>query len=450
MPDPDGQPSGRSARLKPTRLAAFFGRVAEVYYSLTRLGGPAPPAGPVIFVANHPNGLVDPVLVGHVVQRRLLFLAKAPLFRIPVLGWLASRGGAIPVYRRQDDADTSANEEMFAAVHDALARGEAILLFPEGISHNEPELQPLKTGAARMALGAQAAHAWRLDVRIVPVGLTYRSKTRFQSSVAVEVGRPIATDDLRDAYAADPQAAARTLTARIAAGMREVTLNLENWQDLPLLRLAEQLIPDDGGHRVQRLRSFAEAGRRLEASNPAAMQRLRERLAVFHARLESGGLDIRHLEAGYAPRAVLLFVVTNLLALLIGLPLTLLGMLAWLPPYLLIRLAERLARPTPDIAATVKLLSALVFLGAWLAAAVAWLGSQHGPWAALAGLVLLPAAGFYARHFWRRRRRAWREAKIFFSLPFRGRQLALLTREAQRLRTELAALAAEIPRRSAK
>lgn len=389
--------------------------------------------------------MIDPVLVGSVVDRRLLFLAKAPIFDVFFVGWLAKKANAIPVYRRVDGEDMTQNDTMFAAVYEALARGEAICLFPEGISHNEPQLQPFKTGAARMALGAEAKHDWQLGVRILPVGLNYRSKTRFQSSVAIEVGEVLEVAPLRAAYEQDPNETARALTERIHAAMREVTLNLESWQDLPLLRLAERLLPPGGGHEVQRMRSFADIGRRIEREDPAALARLRERLAVFQARLDAGGLDLRHLEAGYAPRAVLGFVMRNLVALCVGLPVALLGLITYGPAYLLVRLAHHFRRPDTDLTSTVKILASLTVLplthALWTV--LAW--QAGGPILGICTLLFLPLAGIYARHFLRRRRRAWRETLVFFTLPFQGRRLRLLTREAQGLRTELLAMAERIP-----
>lgn len=379
------------------------------------------------------------------VDRRLLFLAKEPIFRIPVVGPLARAAGAIPVYRRVDGADMAQNDAVFAAVYEALEQGEAICLFPEGVSHNEPEIQPIKTGAARMALGAESSHDWKLQVRILPIGLHYRSKARFQSSVAIEVGAALLASDYRACWEEDPVAAAHELTGDIHRAMQQVTLNLASWQDLPLLRLAEKLLPPGGGHAVQRMRSFAEMGKQVEAIDPTAVARLREQLAVFAARLEAGGVDVRHLEAGYAPRAVMVFVLTNLIATLIGLPLALIGIAAYLIPYGLVHLTMQLRGTTTDVASTVKILAAILYFplahAAWTA--LAWM--HFGAWAGISTLLLLPLAGVYARHFLRRRRRAWREARVFFSFPFQGRRLRLLTREAQRLRTELLALGARIP-----
>src|SRR5918997_5914508 len=101
-----------------------------------------PPQGPVIFVLNHPNGLVDPVFILCLASRRVSFLAKAPLFRMPVIGYFVRALEAIPVYRRQDEGeDTSRNRETFEKASALLLRGGTIAICPEGKSHSEPSLQ---------------------------------------------------------------------------------------------------------------------------------------------------------------------------------------------------------------------------------------------------------------------------------------------------------------------
>lgn len=412
-----------------------------MYHTSTRLGEEPPSTGPTIFVANHPNGLIDPIVVAKVSGRRLLFLAKAPLFKIPIIGQLAKSGGAIPVYRKQDGDDTGLNSGMFINVHNALADGRAICLFPEGISHNQPELQRLKTGAARMALGAEAEHEFVLGVKIVPVGLTYRSKTHFRSSVAAEIGPPILVQDWQRQYEIDPWQAVESLTRHIGEGIKAVTLNIQQWEDLPLLELTDSLLPDDGEHKVKRLRSFAAAGEELEKMDPKRVARLRQRLAVFRTRLENYGLDIHHLEAGYQPSVVLGFVFRNLAAMLIGVPTVIIGTLAYLPPLLMVRLVMAMRDDPDDVFSTIRLLASMLFFPLWQIALTWIIAANFGwPWA-LASLLLLPFAGLSVRSFARRRNQALREAQVFLSMPFQGRQHRLLVREKQRLQTELAALA---------
>jgi 1-acyl-sn-glycerol-3-phosphate acyltransferase len=86
----------------------------------------------------------------------------------------------------------SRNEGTLEAAKGALVKGRAITIFPEGKSHSEPALAELKTGAARIALGAAKEGA---AVRIVPVGLTYEDKHLFRSEVLIEVGTPIEVKD---------------------------------------------------------------------------------------------------------------------------------------------------------------------------------------------------------------------------------------------------------------
>ncbi|HLM00558.1 MAG TPA: 1-acyl-sn-glycerol-3-phosphate acyltransferase, partial [Pyrinomonadaceae bacterium] len=108
----------------------------------------------LIFVSNHPNALIDPALLFIALPRRIAFLAKSTLFKMPLLGFLIRAIGALPLYRQQDaGADVSRNQETFSVARELLKSGGAIALFPEGVSHNSPHLLPLKTGAARIALG---------------------------------------------------------------------------------------------------------------------------------------------------------------------------------------------------------------------------------------------------------------------------------------------------------
>ena len=217
------------------------GLAAGLFYRRTLLGVPVPREGPVLLVGNHPNGLVDPLFVAGATPRPVRFLGKEPLLRMPVLGAVLRGLRTLPVYRARDGFDTSANEETFHAVHAALSEGDAVALFPEGITHGAPQISKLKTGAARMALGAEAAAGWTLGVRVVPVGLSFRSKGRFRSRAAAWVGEAIEARAYESAYRADERAAVLALTERIAEGLRAVTLELDRWEDLPLLELAERL-----------------------------------------------------------------------------------------------------------------------------------------------------------------------------------------------------------------
>ncbi len=189
-----------------------------------------PRSVPLVIVSNHTNSVVDGVLLLALPGVRARLLAKSTLWSHPFMRPLLVLAGALPVYRRQDPGvDMTGNFATFARCHRALAGGATIALFPEGTSHNEPHALPLKTGAARIALEAEATRG-PLGVRIVPVGLSYEAKGRFRSRVRVSVGHPIDPAAEVARYGTQPGAAVRALTARIAEGLEEVT-RVEGWPD---------------------------------------------------------------------------------------------------------------------------------------------------------------------------------------------------------------------------
>jgi glycerol-3-phosphate O-acyltransferase/dihydroxyacetone phosphate acyltransferase len=184
----------RLVRALSRALLRLFYRRAEVV-GTERI----PPAGPLLVFANHQNALVDGMLLLAVIPRRLRPLAKAPLFSNPLIGPFLRMVGAIPVVRRQDTGTaTVENTRMFEAAGRTLASGGAILIFPEGKSQPEPVLQPLRSGAARLLLGAEAAMGRALDTTVVPVGLLFNEPGTFRSGWAqVLVGEPLRLEDAR-------------------------------------------------------------------------------------------------------------------------------------------------------------------------------------------------------------------------------------------------------------
>ena len=227
-PVPSSEPVGpRFIRGLARGLLALFYRRVDVVGA-----GRVPPRGPVIIAANHQNALVDPMLLLASIPRTLVPLAKAPLFRHPVIGPLIRLSGAIPVTRRQDVGGGSpGNELMFEAAAAALGRGEAILIFPEGVSQPEPTLMPLRTGAARMLLAAPPEVA--AAISLLPVGLLFHEPERFRTGWAlVLVGAPVETADCLRLFRTAPEDAVRRLTERLTAALRDLIAEVGDRQTL--------------------------------------------------------------------------------------------------------------------------------------------------------------------------------------------------------------------------
>ena len=200
-----------------------------------------PRHGPLIVAANHHNALVDAVLLLSTIPRRLVPVAKAPLFGHPLIGPFLRVIGALPVHRRQEGGtDPARNAALFSASTEMLRRGQVVLIFPEGVSQPEPTLMPLRTGAARMLLAAEAADV--SPVTLLPVGLMFHEPGTFRTGWAVvAVGDPVATGDAVALARDEPEEAARRLTARLGEALRGLIADVDDRQTLRLVEHAERL-----------------------------------------------------------------------------------------------------------------------------------------------------------------------------------------------------------------
>jgi len=427
-------------------LLPVFSRIARVagsiYYRLTVGGATVPAQGPVLLVANHPNSLLDPVLVVSASRRQVRFLAKAPLFVDSKVGWLVRGSGAIPVHRRADDPRQMArNEEMFRAVHQALAEGAAVGIFPEGLSHSEPELAPLKTGAARIALGA--ARKLGKSFPVVPVGLVFRAKDMFRSEAQVVIGTPVQWDDLTPQGAENAESV-RELTERIGTALRGVTVNLDEWEDRPIVECALEVWESEFGSTAdpsEQITRTAETVRLLSAlrARPeGAHHALIEAVRKYATRLNRLRLHPQDLVRDTTARAAAQWsarrlVLASLPAVAIA---TVSYLLFWVPYMLTGRLAARM-QPNVDQRSTYKLMVGAVAYGIWVVALAAIGGVVIHPLAfpiAVAGLPLVGMLGLQIRERWRG---AWTDAQSFLFLRTRRRMVLDLREEQRRLAQRL-------------
>ncbi len=385
---------------------------ARAYFRVTRAGVAAPATGPLLLVANHPNSLVDAALMAEAAQRPVRFLARAPLFQKRDIGWLVRSSGAIPVYRRQDAPELMGrNTEMFSAATEALRAGDAVGIFPEGLSHSAPALAPIKTGAARIALDAARLRGEVFP--ILPVGLTFRGgKDRFRSQALVLTGRPVRWDDLTGATSPDMDPV-RELTGRIEASIDRITVNLESWDDFPLIEIAEAVHDSEFGKRrrsrnpvrwLARMRRTAQALARARSEHPDLYEPLARDL-IRHSRM-LGVVGLQPSDLSRVPRArvAVRWTLQNLIFFGFALPLALLGFAIFLVPTQLIRWIESRVTVPPDQLATARLLGGAAIFAGWILLIAAGLREWLGWRAALGALGLLPALGilnFRIRDRWR-------------------------------------------------
>lgn len=414
------------------------------YYRITVAGGRLPAEGPVLVVANHNNSLVDPALVAATLGRNVRFLAKAPLFTHPLIGWLVRGVGSVPVYRQQDDPTlVSQNLDSFRDVHRVLAAGAVVGLFPEGISHSASRLAPLKTGAARMAIGASAQ--LKHDFPIVAVGLVFRDRDAFRSEAHVIVGEPFAWNDLvRDV---NDRTTVRALTERIELAMRRVSVNLEQWEDEPLVRTAEAVWRAEFGAEaspaaeVERIRIVTDALRELRDGSEHPWRETAIELRAHGRALRKIDLTpddlVTTISSGEALRWML-----RKLPLLPLLPISLVGaVFFYVPKQLAVWGGDWTAkREGDDTLVTHRILVGGVVFPMWIVVTSIAMGVWAGWGAALLFALLQPMWAFAALAVGERRQSMWTAIRRYMLRRFIGDRLDALRASQHALALKLRGL----------
>lgn len=361
-------------------IRAWARLLVTTWYRAEIRGAPFPTEVPCIMVMNHTNGLCDGHFQLACTPRPVRVLAKYKLFAIPLLGWIVRNVGAIPVYRKKDGVDTARNADSFRAIYEALASGDVIALFPEGESRGTPFLREVKTGAARMALGAEESAGWRAGVRIVPVGITYAEIGRFRTRAEAWIGESFAVHDSFDAYDHSPILAGRALTLRITEAMRALTLQVPPGDDegraaAELACAVERLMPPDARPLAARRQAGWNGFERLRERDPEGHARRVEAALQLDRNLTSHGITATDVLTPAEANAGRLFGELALRAL-VGVPLLALCAVIWGLPILLARAIARRGASTPDKFVTVTLLTAFGIMVVWLPL-LTWLVSSR-------------------------------------------------------------------------
>lgn len=426
----------------------FFFREVDVQHAER-----VPRAGPVLLCVNHPNNLIDSLIVSAVVERKVHYLATAALFRNALLGKFLKACGAIPVYRRQDDPDKmDKNAGAFEATVATLARGELVAIYPEGTTHSESRIQRIKTGAARIALDYESRRAGGLGevLTLIPTGLTFEARKSFGGRVRISFGEPIPITPYLEVYREDGVKAVDGLTTAIQWGMEAQVLHVDRLDRASLVREVEAVYKDDLIRELQeerglaprqidtvRLsRGIADAAAYFEAHAPERLDAIREHLVQYRAMLAAYHVRDQAVRARLAHHGVSERLTRGSKAS-IGLPVFVYGLVTSGLPYLLPRWIARRTATKETSYATTRLLASVVayplFWGletwiVWRLAGVLW---------ALGFLISLPVGAILAYHYLRGIGRLRAQARLGILALTRHQAASRLLAERRRLTEEL-------------
>lgn len=343
-----------------------------------------PNTSPIIFVANHPNFFMDPLIIGSYCPRQLYFFAKSTLFNSPLKKRILTRLNLVPVYRKIDDKENmGGNVNSFNKGYRILENNGAFLIFPEGISVGKRVLGKIKTGAARIGLEAELKNDFALNIVIIPIGLSYSDQVRFRSNIMIRFGSPIELSKFEKEYKTNEVETVKKVTLIIEKSLN----NLTNYYQTDQI---EDIV--QGLELIYKMELMTELGMEVDNKNddfiiskiltdavqwykdnePALIIEFREKLNEYIDLLKQ--LDIRdefldpvrQEKRGWGKTKTILFLV-------IGSPLFIWGIITNYIPYILPRVLVEITNKDQSEEASWKLIYGFIFFVFYYAVSITFI-----------------------------------------------------------------------------
>lgn len=406
-----------------------------------------PTNGPILLTANHPNSVTDPFVIGASLPRKVNFMATVQLFRFAPLKWLLMHCGVIPVNRVKDDPKAMRSVmDTFEAVYRVLERGEAVALFPEGITHDDPQLKEVKSGAARMALELEHRHGGKLGLQIVPVGLTFSAKELYRSEALVNFGAPIRATDFLVDYETQRKECIRKLSAEIESRIQALILHIPDLEQarvinavkrlyLERLQVGDQAVENSTTPRADELaltQHISAAVQQIYREQPQTAQAFTNQLnryEIWLARLRISDTELAQFQNHGVRRR------RNLLKAILGvvlLPIAIYGWIFRLPPALLVTWAvHKFANPNIRKAqvSTATIVAGVIAFSLFYALFIGVCHWEFGWPVSLWFGLSLPVTGLIAHYYWRSAKTlgaAIRKSFILLRAPSAARRLTAM------------------------
>ena len=201
---------------------------------------------PILFVTNHQNAFLDPILTSVVGKQNTYYLTRADIFQKPFLNKLFRSIYMLPIYRQRDGGNTiERNEGTFNECYDLLKENNIIIIYPEGNHSNKQSLRSIKKGFVRIAYGADDKYNNELDIHIVPVGLNYSSYDGFQSEFLINFGEPILLNDYNQQRAENEQKTITTITNDVKRAMSKQMIDIQKTEYYDAIHQMLYIFPEE-------------------------------------------------------------------------------------------------------------------------------------------------------------------------------------------------------------
>ena len=186
----------------------------------------------LIFAPNHQNALMDALAVLFTTSGQPIFLARADIFRKKLMASLLYFLKILPVYRMRDGYDNlKENDWIFLKTIDVLKNRNGLVILPEGNHEGVRRLRQLKKGICRIAFQADEATDFKMNIKIIPVGLEFTHYSRVRQVLTVVYGKAIEVSDFYESYHKNPQRAMNELREKLSDEIQQLMVHIESVED---------------------------------------------------------------------------------------------------------------------------------------------------------------------------------------------------------------------------
>lgn len=321
-----------------------------------------PSKGPVILAVNHNSAFMDPILIATTTKRNYHFLARGEAFNSAFSRFFYDKLNMLPVYRPETTPDdVHKNKYVFKKCFEHLTNKKAIMIFPEGFSKTERRIREIKSGLARIALGAESQNNFELDIKIIPVGINYTNPHLFQSDVLINIGDVISASDFKELFYSNEKASYDHLTEAVRTGLESCTAIISDERQVEFVESLEWFLKNQIHSKESKSHNLVKSFmlskelvtgvETLAVSNPKKFTEIELHLLNYRKRFERLSLDQDKIFRKKGPLILLL----NLMLLVLTSPVFLYGMISNLLPFSLTKFISGKIKVREDFLGSLKL-----------------------------------------------------------------------------------------------
>ncbi|HEX5003238.1 MAG TPA: 1-acyl-sn-glycerol-3-phosphate acyltransferase [Bacteroidia bacterium] len=389
-----------------------------------------PAKGPVLLIANHPNTLIDPLIVASITQQQIGFVANATIYSVKFLTPVFRYFHVIPIYRKKDvkPGEQPDNKAAFIKCHEYLSGEGSLLIFPEGSSLHELKLREIKTGTARIALSFEEEHDFEGGLTILPIALDYSDAIQFRSMVSVTVEKQIRVADYKELYLKNNEEGVRKLTADIQHILARYVPQTSGKEMEDFLIKAHRFYTayaEPGADLYRNTRRSLEVRKKLSdvlqyihTHQPELYEEAKQKVQLFYSRLDAAHITSGLLTDTFLQKNKVLVCAGYITTFVLLLPVYLIGLLTNGLPYMLPSGIFNLFNLEIEYRASAILgLGMVLYLTCYTAETLLFrhfITTEMVP--TLLWMALMPLSGFAAMFYWTELKRFARVIRFYFNM----------------------------------